>query len=82
MIVKAAVKVGDNLYTGRRHSECIHAAIIAGEDSPITQRMQGFVDDTGEFMLRKMARWHAVECGQLPDNETRRDKPLISEELW
>ena len=82
MIVRAAVKVGDIVYEGRRHGEAIHAAAKAGEPTPITQKMQGFVLDTGEFVTRIEARPIAIRCGQIFFCKSRIGKPLISEELW
>ena len=38
MIVRAAVRVGKNIYTGHRHGEAIHAAAEAGEALPITTK--------------------------------------------
>lgn len=82
MIEAAAVRVGKNVYTGRRHGAAIHAAISAGEEAPITSKMQGFVLDTGEFVSRHEARNIAIRCGQIFHRKDRNGKPLISEELW
>ena len=82
MIVAAAVRVNGKIYRGRRHGAAIHAAIEAGEQRPITSKMQGFVTDAGVFITRKMGRDYAIKCGQIKFNKKRDWKPLISEELW
>ena len=82
MIERAAVRVRDRVYVGRRHGEAIHEAAKAGEELPITQKMQGFVLDTGEFVTRIEARPIAIRCGQIFFHKSKIGKPLISEELW
>ena len=82
MIIRAAVKVNGNIYTGRRHVYAIHAAVKAGQPTPITQQMQGFITNDGIFLDRVNARIHAVQNKQIEFDETRVGKPLISEELW
>ena len=53
MIISAAVKSGDKIFTGPSHSSiCMH-----GE--------RGFVTDTGAFLSRTEAAKHAYECGQV-----------------
>ena len=39
----------------------------------------GFLNDHGDFLSRKEAYHHAVECGQIKAGET---DCLISEDLW
>lgn len=41
---------------------------------------QGFIDNNNNFLTRKEAYLHALECGQL--HLTRSSKELFSEDLW
>ena len=82
MIVKAAVNAEGRIYTGHRHGEAIHNAVEAGEPTPITQKMQGFVTDTGKWLTRREAREHAVACGQIPFDKNLKGQLIISEDLW
>ncbi len=81
-VVRAAVNCEGRVYEGHRHSEAIHNAAKAGEATPITAKIQGFVLDTGEFVNRIEARPIAIRCGQLLFSKAKVGKPLISEELW
>ena len=59
MIVAAAVKIGDMVWTGERH-----APITRESDSYVSQSQQGFITDGGAFLSRAEAEAHARECGQ------------------
>ena len=80
MIKHAAIRAGGKIYTGRRHSDAIYAAITADEEFPFPKEDQGFVNDKGVFLSRIEAREEAIRCGQI--NDRHRGEPLISEELW
>lgn len=77
-IVKAAIKVNDEIFTGFDHGECFKFA----RDKfpiPVEDLEQGFIDSDGNFVDRKQAMIIAKEAGQLryePSKQT-----LISEDL-
>jgi hypothetical protein len=75
VIVKAAIKKGDQVYTGSRHHLIIHEhrGMFKTKDS-----VQGFITDTGEFLNRQQASEHAFNCGQIKENVGN----LLSEDLW
>jgi len=80
MIVRAAVKVGDELFVarkGKRHDEAI---LLALEKHELTMdnHVQGFITDAGEFLDRKQAAEHALQCGQIGEHVDT----LISEDVW
>lgn len=77
-ITRAAVKIGDKVYEGRRHSDCIKLAVSDGA-ARVYQDQQGFVLDTGEFIDRKTAAAIAIENGQAIKPV---GKILFSEDLW
>ena len=76
-IVAAAVKVGEKLYQGKRHCDCIRAA-IAGGAPHIDRDMQGFVASDGKFYNRFQSGAIAFRARQ---TETRKQE-LTSEDLW
>ena len=55
MIISAAIKSGDKIYTGKKHNEIG----MRGE--------RGFVTDTGLFLSRTEAAKHAFSCGQIKE---------------
>lgn len=82
-IVKAAVKLGDKVYTGWRHADILshlrhegHARLSFG-----SQEDQGFVDNKGWFFDRhqsakiaagaRQCTWDSIKC-----------KMLLSEDVW
>lgn len=76
-IVKAAVRHGDLVYTGWRHSEIIrHVAALGKEYTP--QEDQGFVDSLGNFHNR----WRAGQIAAIARQAPFRHGTLISEQLW
>jgi hypothetical protein len=80
-IVAAAIKFGDRVWTGDRHW-LIMAAMRdeLGDECPrpITQEMQGFVDQDGTFWSRFQSGAIAYRAGQTP----KRIRTLLSEHLW
>ena len=81
MIITAAIKKGNVVYTGRRHDRAIlNATNEKGERVKFgpERSIQGFVNDKGEFLNREQAGKEAYECGQI-------NKPtnmLLSEDLY
>ncbi len=76
-IVKAAVKCGDNVYTGWRHSDII-SHIHTSIGTYTTQEDQGFVDQHNNFYNRyQSARiaYHARQIEKIPP-------VMTSEDLW
>lgn len=76
-IVKAAIKVNGNIYTGFDHGECFKQ-ILHLTVNPKTL-VEGFIDNEGSFVDRKQAMVIAKEAGQLR-YETNKET-LISEDL-
>lgn len=77
-IVKAAIKVKDETFTGFDHGECFKFA----RDKfpiPVEDLEQGFIDSDGNFVDRKQAMIIAKEAGQLRYEPSKRT--LISEDL-
>jgi hypothetical protein len=71
MIKSAAIKVNDKIYTGHRHYQIIPVALENNpEISYITQNMQGFVTDNGEFVDREVAAKIAYQYGQIKELKT------------
>jgi hypothetical protein len=82
-ITAAAIKVGDRIVTGERHGQIMQAiwqeAHAAGSTIPyISQDMQGFFTDSGQFVNRFQAGSIAFTAGQ---TKTRKEW-LHSEDLW
>ena len=82
MIVKSAVKHEGQVFTGRRHSDCIKTACDATGLPIGPQSIQGFVTDKGIFMNRRQAYEHALVCGQLKSKGTALSYIMYSEDLW
>lgn len=80
-IICAGVQLpSGTLSLGRRHAECMGAAIASGEVERVTQDMQGFLTSEGRFVNRIEAMELARDAGQLIGNTTR--NYLMSEDLW
>lgn len=96
MIICAAIKikyfecpceagVKELVVCGHRHQNCfqiIHELCI-----PPIERIQGFINHKGEFLDRKEALAHALECGQLSAThryyqEDHNIDELYSEDLY
>ncbi len=79
-IVKAAVRHGDDVYTGWRHSDIIKH-IHALDQGYTTQESQGFVDQHGNWYSRYQSARIALRARQI-DEKTCRKSVLTSEDLW
>jgi len=77
-ITAAAVNVNGAIFTGSRHYKIINDLAKSNPDLYITQEMQGFVDDYGNFLSRYEAAELAFKCGQIKRYKTR----LLSEDIW
>jgi hypothetical protein len=78
-IAWAAVKIGDEIWTGTRHGIIMSQIREQMADAPrITQEMQGFVDDEGRFWNRFQSGAIAFDAGQT----ATRKETLLSEDLW
>lgn len=69
MIVAAAIKFGDlvcHVPKPGRHHNVLRAVKIfgPGSDASFESEVQGFLTDRGEFLGRRDAYKHALECGQ------------------
>ena len=99
MIVCAAIKlVNEELYgvkldkpeelivCGHRHGDCWE--VISQLNARWTGRkIEGFINHKGEFLNRKEALYHALECGQLSEThryyqEDNNINELYSEDLY
>ena len=83
LIVAAAIKYNDKIYTGTRHAFIIREI---REKFPnvkfyINGKQQGFVDDKGNFLSRSEAAQVAIKSGQITKLRWS-DTELFSEELW
>lgn len=76
-IVKAAVKLGDRVFTGWRHADILHHLIAAGTPQR-DQEAQGFVADNGSFYNRYQSARIALRARQIG----RLPHVLTSEDLW
>lgn len=76
-ITKAAIRLGDKIYTGFDHGECFKK--IPEERHGLTVE-QGFVNSDNEFVDRKQAMKIARAANQLTYDDGDR-KTLISEDL-
>jgi len=79
-ISKAAIKYEDKIWIGKRHGEIIQQMVVDGFDKRITQAMQGFITEDGQFLSRKDAYYRAIECGQIKDDN--KTPLLLSEMLY
>lgn len=95
MIICAAIKIKfvdskdeirDLVVCGHRHGDCFKT--IRHLDNKHTQWYeQGFINHKGEFLNRKEALAHAIECGQLSETTRWCQKDnnhfeLYSEDLY
>lgn len=85
MITGSAVKRRDGTFLAlpkpNRHHHVLRALVAEGEKTPIIGE-QGFVDDKGNFLDRMQARMHAVECGQVEEDNLDHYREIFSEDLW
>lgn len=95
MIVAAAVRINHatiSMAAPARHHDILRqiAGLYAPEDRPhwtYEVEVQGFITDKGEFLGRRAAFQHTIDCGQ--GQPRRRTGPhnyqggeLYSEDLW
>ena len=95
MIVCAAIKINfidlsdeiqEMIICGHRHQNCLYT--IAHLSKKWTNwKIQGFINHKGEFLDRKEALAHALECGQLSAThryyqEDHNIDELYSEDLY
>ncbi len=76
-IVKAAVTLGDRVFTGWRHSEILSHLGRIGTPQ-LSQDAQGFVADNGSFYNRYQSARIALHARQIK----RLPHVLTSEDLW
>ena len=76
-IVKAAIRFGDLVYTGWRHSVIMEHVHARGK-AYTTQEDQGFVDQYGNFHNRWRSGQIAARARQAPF----RHGTLLSEQVW
>jgi hypothetical protein len=77
MIIAAAIKKDDKIYTDKRH----YLIIWNNAKISFKNEIQGFVNDKGEFLDREQAAKEALECGQIKELKYN-SKELFSEDLW
>lgn len=100
MIVCAAIKlINEELYgvkldkpeelivCGHRHCNCLEVISQLGARWTGRKKIQGFINHKGEFLDRKEALAHALECGQLSathrwHQEDHHINELYSEDLY
>lgn len=100
MIVCAAIKLISNewfecksnkpielIVCGHRHGDCLLVINQLNNDWSDTKKIQGFINHKGEFLDRKEALAHALECGQLSAThryyqEDHNIDELYSEDLY
>lgn len=75
MIIKSAIKIGDNIILGKRHGDCVE---LVSDKSTLSNSITGFINDKGEFKTRAESAKEAFECGQIKEEQ----ETLISEDLW
>ncbi len=76
-IIKAAVKFGDLVFIGWRHSDIITHVHALGKGYT-TQEDQGFVDQHGNFYNRYQSARIALRARQI----TKLPSVIMSEDLW
>lgn len=76
-IIKAAIRLGDKIYTGFDHGECFKK--MPGERHGLTVE-QGFLNSNNEFVDRKQAMGIARTANQLAYDDGDK-QTLISEDL-
>ena len=97
MIICAAIKIYDPVVqqelviTGLRHGDCFKTIRELNEDwrrlNRAPFRVQGFINHKGEFLDRREALIHAMECGQITAThryyqEDHNIDELYSEDLY
>jgi len=80
MIVSAAIKQNERVFSGRRHADVIRIMVEEYDVKPPVRGVQGFLTDNGEFLTRIEAGNHAIECNQIA--KLRWPPNLYSEDLY
>ena len=83
MIISSAILIeheGDEpfIIMGRRHHNCFETLHATGYRRPFKDT-QGFMTDSWQFLDRRKAKQHAIECGQIKESP---HGELYSEDLW
>ena len=82
IIVKAAVKCGDDVYLGWRHAFIMSDLIIekiVTKEKPMLPEMQGFISQHGQFINREISKVIVLLNGQIKGTHYH---VLCSEDLW
>lgn len=91
MIVCAAIKLTNEsaelIICGHRHWNCLVTIHNLSDSWTNAKKIQGFINHKGEFLDRKEALAHALECGQLSAThrfyqEDNNIDELYSEDLY
>ncbi len=95
MIVESAIQLEDkSVFRGKRHHNVIHLISTTAPGYRDGEKIlkpvigvQGFVDDKGNFLNRKEAAQHALECGQVETGKAKfqhifNGETLYSEDVW
>lgn len=88
MITHAAIIFRGEIYKGKWHIEPLTEIRLRFTDGTESTRLaicnaeQGFVTDKGEFLDRKEALKHVIECGQAYYPEGHEWKELFSEHIF
>ena len=91
MIVCAAIELTMNnvagtklVICGLRHANCIQTIKSLDSNWTNAKRVDGFINHKGEFLDRKEAFKHALECGQINQHAKwyREDNNDTTEELY
>lgn len=85
MLISSAIKFekdgNEIIVMGKRHVNCLETAYHLGLKQPYVQIAQGFMTDKFEFLNRQQGRTHAINCGQVKE-ENLEYTDLYSEDLW
>lgn len=89
MIVGVAIKHEGTVYSLPKPKRHPHVLAENGEERlpsgiikwRLASGTQGFVTDTGEFLNRRQAATHALNCGQI-ERLKFSSRELFSEDLW
>lgn len=89
MIICAAIKVtisepvhDEIIICGHRHGDCLMTIQSLCDYWDGHTKVQGFINHKGEFLDRKEALKHAIECGQLSKTHMYYQKDNHIDELY
>jgi hypothetical protein len=82
MIVSAAIRFNNKIYTGKSHYSIMQEILkeFPTAKYPIPDD-QGFVNERGEFLRRAPAMMEALRCKQVLKGKTFNPRELFSEDL-